>query len=141
MGQQAYTNPRFALKHSGAVIYVALCVLAMLGAWYMAEITCSWAWISQAGNVVILFGFLLAFRRLFRLGPQRATDRDEPVVREVSGKFAKFNVNYMWQDIERTTDNYASAAGIALTCVGVLIAVVGDLFLKRILPFAGSCGP
>jgi len=89
----------------------------------------------EGGGAIILLGVVLGFRRLFRVGPVRYAEEDEPLVIQRN----QFNVTGMWQRVERITDSYAQAFGLGLIVFGTVLAAFGDEIAELVLPIAFIC--
>jgi len=110
-------------RHSGTIcIFVAALLLVDMA-------------VSRGGGAIILLGVVLGFRRLFRVGPVRNAEEDEPLVIQRN----QFNVTGMWQRVERITDSYAQAFGLGLIVFGTVLAAFGDEIAELVLPIAFIC--
>ena len=130
----AHVNPWFALKLSGARGYLLASISVIGISVALSVLTSNWSWVSRSGGVLVLFGVLLSLRRLFRLGPQQFDEPTEPTV--INGN--QFNMNAMYQGIQRAGDNFAQVSGVALMVVGTILASYGDILLNWLLPFGGG---
>lgn len=124
-------NPWFAFKKSGARSYILATVAVLLVSVFLAMYFQMWSWVSRSGGVIVLFGVLLSLRRLFRLGHQRLEEPTEPPVINKN----QFNMNYVYQSIERHIDNFAQVVGVVLMVLGTILSSYGDVILEKILPF------
>jgi hypothetical protein len=132
---QDRVSSRWHIQRAGAVPYSAA-VLVILGLFvYLSLHYCSWTWLSRGGGAIILLGVVLGFRRLFRVGPVRNAEEDEPLVIQRN----QFNVTGMWQRVERITDSYAQAFGLGLIVFGTVLAAFGDEIAELVLPIAFIC--
>ena len=134
MNSSSHVNPWFALKISGARIYIFLSIVIVSLSLALSMLTDTWSWVPRCGGVLVLFGVLLSLRRLFRLGPQRFDEQTEPVVINNN----QFNIKAMHQDIQRAGDNFAQLSGVGLMITGTLIASYGDLLMDWFFPFGGK---
>lgn len=134
MNSSGHVNPWFALKISGARIYIFSSMVIVSLSLALSMLTSTWSWIPRCGGVLVLFGVLLSLRRLFRLGPQRFDEPTEPIVINNN----QFNIKAMHQDIQRAGDNFAQLSGVGLMITGTLLASYGDLLMDWLFPFAGK---
>ena len=134
MNSSGHVNPWFALKISGARIYIFSSIVIVSLSLALSMLTNTWSWVPRCGGVLVLFGVLLSLRRLFRLGPQRFDEPTEPIVINNN----QFNIKAMHQDIQRAGDNFAQLSGVGLMITGTLLASYGDLLMEWLFPFAGK---
>ena len=135
MPEEPAINHWWHLRRAGASPYFLATVLTLLLSSGLSVSTCSWVWMQRCGGVVVLFGVLLGFPRLLRLGPQRAIQDDAPLV--VDGN--RLNMEGLWQSVQRLTDSYAQALGLGFVILGTLLAGYGDVVLEFLWPLAGPC--
>ncbi len=124
------------LRRAGASRYSVAATVTLAVSTLLSFHTCSWTWMPRCGGVVVLFGVLLGFPRLLRMGPQRASEDDAPLV--VHGN--QLNIEAVWQRVQRLTDTYAQALGLVFIIVGTLLAGYGDVVLEFLWPLTGRCG-
>jgi hypothetical protein len=134
MNSSGDVNPCFALKISGARIYIFSSMMIVGLSLALSMLTNTWSWVPRCGGVLVLFGVLLSLRRLFRLGAQRFDEPTEPVVINNN----QFNIKAMHQDIQRAGDNLAQLSGVGLMITGTLLASYGDLLMDWLFPFGGK---
>ena len=135
MKQDPRVNAWWHLRRAGASPYAGAVVALLALSTFLSFKTCSWIWMSRCGGVVVLFGVLLGFPRLLRMGAQDASQDNAPLI--VRGN--QVNVDAIWQRVQRLTDSYAQALGLVLIVLGTLLAGYGDLVFEWAWPLARGC--